>query len=84
MLVDLGIPHIWAKATSRRHGRILDRVGAHHVVLPAHEMGARVAHLVTGRMIDHIRFEDDFAMVRTVRRPHLGVTMWVAPPLPSS
>ncbi|GEL19567.1 potassium channel family protein [Pseudonocardia asaccharolytica] len=65
VLVDLGVPQIWAKATSRQHGRILERVGAHHVVLPEHEMGERVAHLVTGRMIDYIKFEDDFAMVKT-------------------
>ena len=65
VLVDLGIPHIWAKATSRQHGRILERVGAHHVVLPEFDMGERVAHLVTGRMIDYIEFEDDFAMVKT-------------------
>jgi trk system potassium uptake protein TrkA len=64
-LADLGIPQIWAKATSRQHGRILERVGAHHVVLPEHEMGERVAHLVTGRMLDYIKFEDDFAMVKT-------------------
>jgi trk system potassium uptake protein len=65
VLVDFEIPHIWAKATSRQHGRILERIGAHHVVLPEHEMGERVAHLVTGRMIDFIRFEDDFAMAKT-------------------
>jgi trk system potassium uptake protein TrkA len=65
VLVDLGIPHIWAKATSRQHGRILQRIGAHHVVLPEFDMGERVAHLVTGRMIDYIEFDDDFAMVKT-------------------
>ena len=65
VLVDLGIPNIWAKAISRQHGRILERIGAHHVVLPEHEMGERVAHLVTGRMIDYIEFADDFAMVKT-------------------
>lgn len=65
VLVDLGVGNIWAKATSRQHGRILERVGAHHVVLPEYEMGERVAHLVTGRMIDYITFEDDFAMVKT-------------------
>ena len=27
-------------------------------------MGERVAHLVTGRMLDYIEFEDDFAMVK--------------------
>jgi len=69
VLVDLGIPHIWAKANSRQHGRILERVGAHHVVLPEHDMGERVAHLVTGRMMDYIEFEDDFAMVKTAA-PH--------------
>ncbi len=66
VLVDLAIPQIWAKAISRQHGRILERIGAHHVVLPEHEMGERVAHLVTGRMMDYIEFEDDFAMVKTV------------------
>ena len=65
VLVDLGIPNIWAKAISRQHGRILERIGAHHVVLPEHEMGERVAHLVTGRMMDYIEFADDFAMVKT-------------------
>ena len=28
-------------------------------------MGERVAHLVTGRMLDYIEFDDDFAMVKT-------------------
>lgn len=65
VLVDCDIPNIWAKAISRQHGRILQRIGAHHVVLPEHEMGERVAHLVIGRMMDYIEFEDDFAMVKT-------------------
>lgn len=66
LLSDFEIPSIWAKATSRQHGRILERVGAHHVVLPEHDMGERVAHLVTGRMLDYIEFEEDFAMVKTL------------------
>ncbi|MDQ0408638.1 TrkA C-terminal domain-containing protein [Streptomyces sp. NPDC000349] len=28
-------------------------------------MGQRVTHLVRGRMLDYIEFEDDFAMVKT-------------------
>lgn len=65
VLVDLGIEHIWAKAITRQHGRILDRIGVHHVVLPEHDMGERVAHLVIGKMMDYIKFEDDFALVKT-------------------
>ncbi len=71
-LSDLGLTSIWAKATSRMQARILERVGAHRVVLPEHEMGERVAHLVTGRMLDFIAFEDDYALVKT-RTPQEAV-----------
>lgn len=63
-LVDLGTPIIWAKATSAEHGRILKRIGAHHVVYPEHDAGARVAHLVSGRLIDFIEMEDGFTIVK--------------------
>jgi len=65
VLSDLQIPEIWAKAISNEHGRILERVGAHHVVFPEQAMGERVAHLVTGKMIDFIEFDDGFAIVKT-------------------
>ncbi|MEO3772801.1 TrkA family potassium uptake protein [Micromonospora sp. B9E7] len=65
LLVDLEIPDIWAKAISRQHGKILERVGAHHVVLPEHDMGERVAHLLTGRILDYIQVDEDYAMVKT-------------------
>jgi trk system potassium uptake protein len=65
LLVDLEVPDIWAKAITRQHASILRRVGAHKVVLPEHDMGERVAHLVTGRMLDYIEFEDGFALVKT-------------------
>ena len=64
-LSELGIPDVWAKALSDKHGRILERTGAHHVVYPEAAMGGRVAHLVTGKMIDFIEFDDGFAIVKT-------------------
>lgn len=64
-LDDLGVPNIWAKAVTRPHGRILERVGAHHVVFPEHDMGQRVAHLVTGRVLDWFQLDENFAMVET-------------------
>lgn len=63
-LVDLGRPVIWAKAISTAHGKILERIGAHHVVYPEADAGKRVAHLVNGRLIDFIEFDDDFAIVK--------------------
>ena len=53
-LVDLGMSQIWAKATSRSHGRILRRIGAHHVVYPEFDAGAR----------DYIEMEDGFSIIK--------------------
>ena len=63
VLADLKVPDIWAKAITVPHGRILERVGAHHVVFPEHDMGRRVAHLVTGRMIEFVQLDEGFALV---------------------
>ncbi|WP_166845454.1 TrkA family potassium uptake protein [Isoptericola sp. BMS4] len=63
-LVDMGTPQIWAKAVSVEHGRILTRIGAHHVVFPETDAGSRVAHLVSGKMLDYIEVEDGFTIVK--------------------
>ncbi|MGP9681944.1 MULTISPECIES: potassium channel family protein [unclassified Brachybacterium] len=63
-LVDFGKPVIWAKAISAAHGRILQRIGCHHVVYPEADAGKRVAHLVNGRLMDFIEFDDGFAIVK--------------------
>jgi len=68
ILADLGVQEIWAKAQSDRHGRILERVGAAHVVFPEKDAGSRVAHLVSGSLLDFIEFEGGFAIIK-VRPP---------------
>jgi trk system potassium uptake protein TrkA len=68
LLIELGIEDVWAKAISDHHGRILRRVGAHHVVFPENEMGERVAHLVSGRMLDYLQVDKDFALAK-IRPP---------------
>lgn len=69
VLVEMGIPNIWAKATSHSHARILTQIGVERVIRPEHDMGVRVAHLVRGRMMDYIEFDDGFAMVKTPPPP---------------
>jgi trk system potassium uptake protein TrkA len=70
-LVELGVKEVWAKAINAKHARILERVGATHVVRPESAMGERVAHMVTGAMIDYIEFDDGFAIART-RTPEVA------------
>ena len=75
-LVDLGIPQIWTKAVSASHGKILERIGATHVIFPEVEAGERVAHLLNGQMLDFVEVDEDFAIVRMFP-PHelLGKTL---------
>lgn len=61
-LVDLGLPNIWAKAINEPHARILERVGAHHVVRPEADMGRRVAHLLSGSVLEYLALDDDFVI----------------------
>ncbi|WP_202964018.1 potassium channel family protein [Actinoplanes friuliensis] len=71
-LAEIGVPEIWAKAISVKHGKILSSVGARHVIFPESEMGERVAHLITGRMLDYIEFDDGFAIAK-VRSPQEAI-----------
>ena len=76
VLRKLGVSDIWAKAITTSQGEILEQVGVSHVVRPEHAMGKRVAHLVRGRMLDYIEFDDGYAIVKTTP-PHgiLGKTL---------
>lgn len=65
LVLGFGVPNVWAKAISDAHGRILHQLGVGHVVYPEHDMGRRLAHLVRGKMLDFVEFEDNFALVKT-------------------
>lgn len=64
-LVELGMPEIWARATSDRHAKILTAVGARRVLFPEAEMGERMAHLQISRLLDYAEFGDEFAVAKT-------------------
>ena len=76
VLLDLGLREVWAKAITAAHGRILERSGANHVIYPERDAGERTAHLLSGRLIDYIEFDDGFAIVKmTVPREAIGRTL---------
>lgn len=66
VLADLGVESIWAKAVTEAHARILRRVGAHQVVHVERDMGERIAHRVTGRMLEYVELDEQFAIVETL------------------
>ncbi len=76
VLLELGVPRVWAKAVSDRHGQILERLGVHRVVFPERDMGDRVAHGLVGLALDFVLIGADFAMAETTApKEALGRTL---------
>jgi trk system potassium uptake protein TrkA len=64
-VIEAGVPTIWAKANNERHGKILKSIGVKNVVYPEARMGQMVAHILTGKMMDFVDLDNDFAMIKT-------------------
>lgn len=57
-------PKVWAKALNHNHHRILQKLGADHIVHPEHEMGLRLAHtLMYPEVLDYIGLGHDIFTV---------------------
>jgi len=64
-LKNLGVQQVIAKAATKLHGAILERIGADRVVYAEAEMGARVAHSlsITG-VVDYLDVAPRFGIVK--------------------
>ncbi|QCR31185.1 TrkA family potassium uptake protein [Lysinibacillus sp. SGAir0095] len=61
LLKNLGIKKIIAKATSKRHGQVLETIGVHWVIYPERDMGERVANqLLSPNMLNYIELSKDY------------------------
>lgn len=64
ILDDMGIEKITVKAQSDYHEKILNKIGADHVVHPERDMGKRLAHsLISSNILDYLELSDDYSMV---------------------
>lgn len=61
-LAELGVPEIWAKALTEQHRRILERIGAHHIVFPEGDAGRRVAHRIVSSVQEYLELDRDFVL----------------------
>ena len=58
ILVDLGIKKITVKAQNDYHEKILNKIGANHVVHPERDMGKRLAHsLISSNILDYLNYQ---------------------------
>jgi trk system potassium uptake protein TrkA len=63
-LKEMGVKKIIARAITRSHGKVLEKIGATKVIYPEEYMGRRVALLaMEPNMIEHLRFSQDFLLL---------------------
>lgn len=64
ILKDLGVPMIFSRANNDLHGRVLERVGADHVIQPEKEFGEFLARQMSLPGIqDYLELGDDEALI---------------------
>ena len=63
-LKELGVPFVVARAMSKLHGRVLERIGADRIIEPERDMGAQVARtMASPSIIDYVDLGGDEALV---------------------
>ena len=63
LLKELGIKKIIAKALGKRHGQVLDKVGADWIIYPERDMGERVANqLLSPNMLNYIELSKEYSI----------------------
>lgn len=63
-LLDAGVTDLWAKSVSVQHARILQRIGARHIINAETDAGKRVGHLVRGDYLNYIEIEGAHTVVK--------------------
>lgn len=63
LLKELGIKKVIAKALGKRHGQVLDKVGADWIIYPERDMGERVANqLLSPNMLNYIELSKEYSV----------------------
>lgn len=77
ILAEMGIEKITVKAQNDYHEKILNKIGANHVVHPERDMGKRIAHsFISSNILDYLELSEDHSMVEVkVGRKMEGKTL---------
>lgn len=76
-LKEMGVPYIVSKASSKLHGKMLEKLGADRVIYPERDMGQRVAHnLVSSSVLDYIELSPNLNIMEvSVPKTIVGKTL---------
>ena len=65
-LKEMGVPFVVARAISKLHARVLERIGADRIIEPEKDMGAQVARtMASPSVIDYVDLGEDEALIES-------------------
>lgn len=67
ILKELGVPKLTVKAQNDHHEKVLEKVGADHIVRPERDMGVRVANnIVSNNILDYLDLSDEYSIAELI------------------
>ncbi|MFC0270875.1 potassium channel family protein [Metabacillus herbersteinensis] len=73
LLIEMGVPIVWAKAQNDYHQKVLDKIGVCRVIHPERDMAKRIAHHIgSEKMIDYIELSKEYSMVELIATTKLN------------
>lgn len=76
-LKEIGVPFVVARAMSKVHARVLEKIGADRIIEPERDMGAQVARtMASPAVIDYVDLGEDEALIESeVPREWVGKSL---------
>lgn len=77
ILKEMGVENIICKATSKIHGKVLEKIGANKIVYPEEEMGAKLAfNIMNPSILEYFKFSDEYSIMEVkVKEEFSGKTL---------
>ncbi|MEB6549692.1 TrkA family potassium uptake protein [Heyndrickxia sporothermodurans] len=73
LLKELGVKKVIAKALGKRHGQVLEKVGADWIIYPERDMGERVANqLLSPNMLNYIQLSKEYNIEEIMIPPKMA------------
>jgi trk system potassium uptake protein len=73
LLKELGVKKVIAKALSKHHGKVLEKIGVDWIIYPERDMGERVAHqLLSPNVLNYIELPKDYN-IEEIKLPEIMV-----------
>lgn len=73
LLKEMGVPKVTAKANNALHGKMLEKIGADHVLYPERDMAVRLGkQLSSDTLIDYIELSPDYHLVEMKALPEMN------------